>query len=150
MPKRIPRKIYDVMSNPHYVPWIMIGLCAALAFALGGNVLLYSRSNDVNSRVNSIQQQKAISDASALKQCEQTIPSRTHFIKELIRGYRLDADVAKQARDITPKHTMLYDIRNTSYHTKLDIANELGKSLPISCTQKPVKKSSAPDTRPSR
>lgn len=150
MPKRIPRKLYAIMSDPHKVPWIILGLCVALLIAIGFDAILYSRSNAVSGQVRSIKQAKAISDQSALEQCRQTIPSRTKFIKEIIRGYNLDADVAKQARDLTPKHTMLYGIRNTSYHIKLDIANQLGKSLPISCIQKPIKKSSVPNTRPSR
>lgn len=137
MPKRVIKKWYNVISNPHFTPWILTGLLFFLLVSFGVNAILYNKQQSSQSQISQLKRDKIIAQQAAIKACVQSLPSRTKLIKEIISGYNQDATNARDAYLATPVGDPLRVVRFNSWHTKLSIAGALKEFLPISCNPTP-------------
>lgn len=132
-----PERLYNFLN---WMLRIMIGLCIALAFALGYDVIQWQhnkrqdhRAAQLQANIRAIQNANHLAALAAAKTCRANKPGNTAFVNALITYFDNQATAIKPLLDKTPHGTQLWRTRNSSYHNYLTIENTIRKSLPIKC-----------------
>jgi hypothetical protein len=115
---------------------IMIGLCIALVFALGTDVLFWNKIHTQDGQIHAIQNRSRLVDRAAYQTCLTTKPRATKLFEGLIGYYQADYDsVYKLVKD-TPKGTVTHEARVQRLKNDSAIVETLRHFLPIRCAAK--------------
>jgi len=130
------------MSKSRFGAWItdldhllllVIGICLALAFSLGWNVIQYQTVQNLRTDVRALKKRNDTIEEAALKACQKTKPQNTHFVNGLIIYFGTQADAAHQLLLTTPKTDPQYQARKLSYTNTKWITDFIRRGLPIRC-----------------
>ena len=135
VPRRIPRKVMGTLSEPAKAAWVVLILCVALVFTLGGLVKVYSNNHTQENKIEALQRRNAQSDKIAIQACLKTRPAANKLFKGLITYYTDDYNSVHRLVSLTEKGTPAWYARKARLKNDEDLIQSLRGFYPIKCSR---------------
>lgn len=143
-------KTFDILGDPKKAAWVIIVLAAALAFALGFDVIQWNTNSSLHQQITQvkidIKTQNELSSQAAVKACQKSKPLSNHLLTHLADYFGASAANTQSILHFTKKGTPLWRARQESRDNAKAIEHDIRSFLPVTCTTKQKQKSGTKHT----